>query len=151
MKAAPETSASPPEPPAQDPAARPLGWDVIVEVADGLYGQRDAAAPIGLPLQTFTLFDDESTIGRAGTEVRVRIPVAHDHGVSRRQAVLVRRPDGSLIPRPRLDQWHAGQRRRGHAGRRRAHRRRRPDRDRGMDAHHHPGGLTRLASPAGPC
>jgi hypothetical protein len=97
--AAPEQPAPPPEAPAPDPAAPPSRWDVVVEVDDCLYGAKDAAAPVGRPRQTFTLFDDENLIGRAGTEVRVQVPVAQDHGVSRRQAVLVRRPDGSLILR----------------------------------------------------
>jgi pSer/pThr/pTyr-binding forkhead associated (FHA) protein len=56
-------------------------------------------APAGLPPQTFTLFDRENLVGRAGTEVRVQIPIRGDAGVSRRHALLLRRPDGSVLVR----------------------------------------------------
>ncbi len=74
-------------------------WDVVVEVDDCLYGNANPDAPRDRPIQTFTLFTNESLIGRAGTEVRVQVPVADDHGVSRRHALLVRQPDGGLILR----------------------------------------------------
>jgi pSer/pThr/pTyr-binding forkhead associated (FHA) protein len=51
------------------------------------------------PPQTFTPFEDETLIGRAGTEVGVHIPIPGDAGVSRRQAPLLRRPDGGLVAR----------------------------------------------------
>jgi FHA domain len=97
----PEASGNGPEPspspPGQDsPVVR---WDVLVEVDDSLYGTKNPDAPVHQPTRTFTLFDDESLIGRAGTEVRVQVPIAGDHGVSRRQALLVRRPDGGLLLR----------------------------------------------------
>ncbi|HMD61471.1 MAG TPA: FHA domain-containing protein [Opitutaceae bacterium] len=86
-----------PSPPGQDsPVVR---WDVLVEIDDSLYGTKNPDAPVHQPTRTFTLFDDESLIGRAGTEVRAQVPIAGDHGVSRRQAMLVRRPDGGLLLR----------------------------------------------------
>ena len=92
--------------PAADPPApaacrvcRVARWDVVVEVDDCLYGTTNPDAPRDRPIQTFTLYTEESLIGRAGTEVRVQVPVANDHGVSRRQALLVRQPGGGLILR----------------------------------------------------
>jgi hypothetical protein len=67
-----------------------LRWEVEIEVDGALYGTPNADAPVGQPKQVFPLFDDEILIGRAGTEVRVQVPV-RDPGVSRRQALLVRR------------------------------------------------------------
>jgi hypothetical protein len=102
----PAPSTPPPEASGDGPAAAPPGqdppavrWDVRVEVDNSLYGTTNPDAPVHQPTRTFTLFDDESLIGRAGTEIRVQVPVANDHGVSRRQALLVRRPDGGLLVR----------------------------------------------------
>jgi FHA domain len=102
----PDPSAPPPAATGDGPASSPpdpspptVRWDVIVEVDDSLYGTTNPDAPVHQPTRTFTLFADESLIGRAGTEVRVQVPVANDHGVSRRQALLVRRPDGGLLLR----------------------------------------------------
>jgi hypothetical protein len=78
------------------PAAR---WDVVVAVDANLYGEPQPDAPVGHPDQTFTLFDPESLIGRPGAGVRVHVPIGHDPGVSRRQALLIRRPDGILAVR----------------------------------------------------
>jgi hypothetical protein len=72
---------------------------LTVEVDAKLYGTPNPDAPLGQPLQTFTLFDDESLLGRGGTDVRVQIPIRGDSGVSRRQALFVRRADGSLVIR----------------------------------------------------
>jgi hypothetical protein len=74
-------------------------WDVTVQVDPDLYGTHNSDAPAGQPPQTFTLFEAETLIGRAGTEVRVHVPVHGDAGVSRRQALLARRPDCSLVVR----------------------------------------------------
>jgi pSer/pThr/pTyr-binding forkhead associated (FHA) protein len=75
-------------------------WDVIVRVDANLYGRGpNPDAPRDQPPQTFTLFETENLIGREGTGVRVQVPIRNDVGVSRRQAVLVRQPDGGLILR----------------------------------------------------
>ncbi|MBV8611677.1 MAG: FHA domain-containing protein [Singulisphaera sp.] len=102
----PDSSAPPPTAVAEEPTPMPPGqglpvvrWDLIVEVDDSLYGTTNPDAPLDQPTQTFTLFADESLIGRSGTEVRVQIPIVNDHGVSRRHALLVRRPDGGLVVR----------------------------------------------------
>ncbi len=82
--------------------ARPavqVRWDVVVRVDANLYGKPNPDAPRDQPAQTFTLFDAESMIGRAGTEVRVQVPIRNDPGVSRRQALLLRQPDGGLMLR----------------------------------------------------
>ncbi len=52
-----------------------------------LYGTPNPDAPAGQPPQKFRLFDRETMIGRAGTEVRVHVPIQGDPGVSRRQAL----------------------------------------------------------------
>lgn len=72
-------------------------WDVEVAVDGSLYGKPNPDAPVDQPKQSFPLFDEEALVGRAGTEVRVQVPV-RDPGVSRRQALLVRR-NGSLFVR----------------------------------------------------
>ena len=64
-----------------------------------LYGTPNPDAPVGQPPRKFRLFDRETMIGRAGTEVRVQVPVHGDAGVSRRQVLLIQGPDGSLLLR----------------------------------------------------
>ena len=64
-----------------------------------LYGTPNPDAPLGQPPRKFRLFDRETMIGRAGTEVRVQVPVQGDAGVSRRQVLLIQGPDGSLLLR----------------------------------------------------
>jgi hypothetical protein len=93
--------AAPAAPATAPPAAKPAAvrWDVVVEVDANLYGEPHPDAPVGHPAQTFTLFDPEGLIGRPASGVRVQVPVGHDPGVSRRQAILVRRPDGGLAVR----------------------------------------------------
>jgi hypothetical protein len=93
----PQSAKTAPPPPATAPApviASPsIGqWQLEVRVEANLYGTRNADAPVNQPSQTFTLFDPETMIGRAGTEVRVQVPIHGDAGVSRRQALLIRRP-----------------------------------------------------------
>ena len=74
-------------------------WDLVVTVNANLYGSPNPDAPLGQPPRTFRLFDRETMIGRAGTEVRVQVPVQGDPGVSRRQVLLIQGPDGSLLLR----------------------------------------------------
>src|SRR5262249_41660145 len=65
-----------------------------------LYGHGpNPDAPRDQPPQTFTLFETESMIGRDGTGLRLQVPIRSDPGVSRRQALLIRQPDGGLILR----------------------------------------------------
>jgi pSer/pThr/pTyr-binding forkhead associated (FHA) protein len=78
------------------PAVR---WDAVVTVDPALYGTPNPTAPVNVPVRTFTLFEIENMIGRGGKEIRVQIPIPNDDGVSRRQALLVRRPDNTLILR----------------------------------------------------
>ena len=74
-------------------------WELIITVNANLYGTPNPDAPVGQPPRKFRLFDRETIIGRAGTEVRVQVPVHGDAGVSRRQALLIQGPDGSLLLR----------------------------------------------------
>jgi hypothetical protein len=83
----------------QEPLPTGARWDVVVKVDPALYGKPNPAAPVQQPAQTFTLFETETMIGRAGTEVRVHIPIQHDPGISRRHALLTRQADGSLVVR----------------------------------------------------
>ena len=62
-------------------------WELVVTVDANLYGTPNPDAPAGQPPQKFRLFDRETMIGRAGTEVRVQVPIHGDPGVSRRQAL----------------------------------------------------------------
>ena len=71
-------------------------WEVEVSVDAALYGKPNPDAPVKQPKQVFPLFDEECLIGRAGTEVRVQVPI-RDAGVSRRQALLLRRNGGLLV------------------------------------------------------
>jgi hypothetical protein len=50
-------------------------WEVTVTVDANLYGMPNPDAPAGQPLQRFRLFDRETMIGRAGSELRVQVPV----------------------------------------------------------------------------
>jgi hypothetical protein len=74
-------------------------WELVVTVDANLYGTPNPDAPAGQPPQKFRLFDRETMIGRAGTEVRVQVPIQGDPGVSRRQALLIQGPDSSLLLR----------------------------------------------------
>jgi hypothetical protein len=85
--------------PAPGPPAEQVRWELSVEVDAKLYEKPNPDAPVGQPVQTFTLFDDESLLGRGGTDVRVQIPVRGDTGISRRHAVFIRRPGGALVVR----------------------------------------------------
>jgi hypothetical protein len=89
-------SAAPPAPAAP---AEQVRWELTVAVDATLYGAPNPDAPVGAPVQTFTLFDNESLLGRGGTDVRVQIPVRGDTGISRRHVLLIRRPDGTLVVR----------------------------------------------------
>jgi hypothetical protein len=84
--------------PAAAQVATTVRWDVIAKVDANLYGKPNPDAPVKQPAQTFTLFDTENMIGRADSGVRVQVPIK-DAGVSRRQALLIRQPDGGLILR----------------------------------------------------
>jgi len=91
--AASPVASSPPQSPT--PVVR---WDMVVRVDANLHGKPRDDAPRDRPAQTFTLFEKESIVGREGTNVRVQVPI-RDAAVSRRHALLVRQPDGSLILR----------------------------------------------------
>jgi hypothetical protein len=97
----PLTSArpAPPVAPASNQTSGRARWDLVITVDPALYGTTHPDAPVGQPVQTFTLFEAESLIGRAGADVRVHVPIHNDIGVSRRQAVLVNRPDTGLTVR----------------------------------------------------
>ena len=87
----------PPPPPAA--AAAPVRWSVTVRADADLHGTLNPDAPVAAPPRVFTLFDDQTLVGRPAAGVRTPVPVADDPGVSRRQAMLVRRNDGSLAVR----------------------------------------------------
>jgi hypothetical protein len=93
---APATLAAPAETPAGAPRVR---WDVLVRVDANLYGTPNPDAPADQPSQTFTLFEEENLIGRGGGGIRAHVPIRNDPGVSRRQALLLRQPDGTLLLR----------------------------------------------------
>jgi hypothetical protein len=96
--ASPPALAAPAAPPSVKAEPRER-WEVVVTVDGALYGKPNPDAPMHQPTQTFTLFEVENLIGRSGTDIRAHIPIHKDIGVSRRHALLVRRPDGSLIVR----------------------------------------------------
>jgi len=74
-------------------------WELTVNVDANLYVAPNPDAPTGQPPSKFRLFDRETMIGRAGTEVRVQVPVHGDEGVSRRHLLLIANPDGALLLR----------------------------------------------------
>ncbi|MDR3635423.1 MAG: FHA domain-containing protein [Isosphaeraceae bacterium] len=94
-----QAAATIPSPLVSTPPVADVRWDLTVEVDAALYGTPNPDAPLGQPAQTFTLFDEESLLGRGGTDVRVQIPIRGDAGVSRRQARFTRRLDGTLTIR----------------------------------------------------
>jgi hypothetical protein len=89
--------------PAPAPALPPLPCgvrhDLVMAVDPALNGEPNPDAPADLAPQTFTLFDRENLIGRGGADLRVQVPVQADPGVSRRHAVVTRRPDGAVVVR----------------------------------------------------
>jgi len=74
-------------------------WELTLTVDADLYGTPNPDAPAGQPPRKFRLFDRETMIGRAGTDVRVQVPVHGDAGVSRRHVLLIQGPRGSLVLR----------------------------------------------------
>ena len=85
--------------PAGPAAAANVRWDVVVRVDANLYGKPNPDAPRDQPPQTFTLFETENLIGRDGSGLRLQVPIRSDPGVSRRQVLLLRQPDGGLVLR----------------------------------------------------
>jgi hypothetical protein len=81
------------------PAGDQPQWNVVVTVDANLFGKSETQAPVDHPPQVFTLFEVANYVGRGGADVRVHVPVTADDAVSRRQAVLTRRPDGGLTVR----------------------------------------------------
>jgi hypothetical protein len=100
-------SSARPQPPAPPPSPAPppaqvapqIRWEVVVTVDASLYGKPNPDAPMQQPPRTFTLFETENLVGRGGTDIRAHVPIHNDNGVSRRHALLVRRPDGGLVLR----------------------------------------------------
>ena len=86
----------PPPPPV---AAAAVRWEVTARADATLRGTVNPDAPAAAPPRTFTLFDEQTLVGRPAAGVRTPVPVAGDAGVSRRHAVLVRHGDGSLSVR----------------------------------------------------
>jgi len=74
-------------------------WELTLTVDANLYGTPNHDAPKSQPPRKFRLFDRETMIGRAGTDVRVQVPVHGDPGVSRRHMLLIEGPGGSLVLR----------------------------------------------------
>jgi hypothetical protein len=81
------------------PAVAPVRWVVLVTVDANLYGSRDPAAPTGQPARTFLLPAKENLIGREGSDFHPEILIENDPGVSRHQALLLPRSDGTLVLR----------------------------------------------------
>jgi hypothetical protein len=83
------------------PRGRPrdVRWDVVVRVDARLYGKANPDAPVAQPTQTFTLFETENLIGRQDEGIRAQVPIRNDPSVSRRQALLIRTPEGGLLVR----------------------------------------------------
>jgi hypothetical protein len=86
----------PPPPPL---VAGPVRWEVTVRADANLNGTPNPDAPVATPPRVFTLFDEQTLVGRPTAGVRTQVPVADDAGVSRRQAMLIRRADGTLALR----------------------------------------------------
>ena len=84
-------------------------WELVLTVDANLSRNAQSRRPVGQPPRKFRLFDRETMIGRAGTEVRVQVPVHGDAGISRRQVLLIQGGHGSLLLRDsELGQRHAG-------------------------------------------
>ena len=86
-------------PPAAVATTGAVRWEVSVRADATLHGAYNPDAPVAAPPRTFTIFDDETLVGRPAAGVRTPVAIADDAGVSRRQAMLVRRGDGSLSVR----------------------------------------------------
>jgi len=86
----------PPPPPM---AVGPVRWEVTVRADATLNGTPNPDAPVATSPRVFTLFDEQTLVGRPAAGVRTQVAVADDPGVSRRQLLLLRRPDGTLAVR----------------------------------------------------
>jgi hypothetical protein len=94
----PEVPPAPPVP-ATAPPPTDVRWDVVLRVDANLYGKPNPDTPRDQPPQTFTLFEAENMVGREGTGLSLQVPIRNDPGVSRRQVLLIRQPDGGLVLR----------------------------------------------------
>jgi hypothetical protein len=82
----------PPVVPTQSPSSPRMDLVVTTDT-------KVAAAPKGRPAQTFSLFEEESLVGRKNSKIAQTVPIEGDDGVSKRHALIIRQQDGRYIIR----------------------------------------------------
>ncbi|HMB27892.1 MAG TPA: FHA domain-containing protein, partial [Blastocatellia bacterium] len=93
-----------PEPPAAKPiASQPErvisalnAPHIEIEVT---FDESNAEAPKGAPPRKFSLYDEESLIGRRSRSIPQTLGLEGDDGVSRRHLLIIRQADGSYVAR----------------------------------------------------
>jgi pSer/pThr/pTyr-binding forkhead associated (FHA) protein len=63
------------------------------------FDESNAEAPQGAPPRKFSLYDEESLIGRRSSSIPQTVGLEGDDGVSRRHLLIIRQADGSYVAR----------------------------------------------------
>jgi hypothetical protein len=93
-----------PEPPAAKPIVSPPERVISASAAPHIeievtFDESNAEAPKGAPPRKFSLYDEESLIGRRSSSIPQTVGLEGDDGVSRRHLLIIRQADGSYVAR----------------------------------------------------
>jgi hypothetical protein len=93
-----------PEPPAVKPVVPPPERVISASSAPHIeievsFDESNAEAPQGEPPRKFSLYDEESLIGRRSRSIPQTLGLDGDDGVSRRHLLIIRQADGSYVAR----------------------------------------------------
>ena len=79
--------------------ARDLGAAAPHIEIEVTFDESNAEAPKGEPPRKFSLYDEESLIGRRSSSIPQTVGLEGDDGVSRRHLLIIRQADGSYVAR----------------------------------------------------
>lgn len=93
-----------PEPPAAKPIVSQPERVISASAAPHIeievtFDESNAEAPKGEPPRKFSLYDEESLIGRRSRSIPQTLGLEGDDGVSRRHLLIIRQADGSYVAR----------------------------------------------------
>jgi len=90
---------SPAKPSAPAPAPpRSVSKEPHIEI-EITFDESNVEAPRGRPPRKFSLYEEESLIGRRSSSAAQTVGLEGDEGVSRRHLLIIRQPDGSYVVR----------------------------------------------------
>jgi FHA domain-containing protein len=87
-------------PPIVSPPERVISASAVPHIEiEVTFDESNAEAPKGEPPRKFSLYDEESLIGRRSRSVPQTVGLEGDDGVSRRHLLIIRQADGSYVAR----------------------------------------------------